>query len=1115
MQIIKQNIWPIVGILFLTFLIGILNYKSGTILTGGDNLHPEFYPEMNLKRTIFTTWQEYQGVGLLGGMGHGADLVRQVVLYPFYKLVPMNEVRYWYTILTLGVGGIGAYFFIRKILRSLSHQGHELVSFVGASFYILNLSTLQSYFTAFETFTAHFAVLPWLLLSFLMYFEKPNKKNVLILTLILVLATPHAYVPTLFVVFLLATAVMLPFVVSWKHKATSLRTILKYYVLVFALNAFWMLPFAYFTLTNSAVNVAAKINQMATENIFLQNKEFGNIFEVMLLRGFWFNNVDFTISGETTYMLLDWRVHLSNPLVLIVGYLLFGTILAGIIYAVKKRTPLLLGVLALFLVSFTMLATNTPPFSFINMLIRELPLVNQIFRFPFTKFSILASLMYSVFLSVGLCGIINLAKTRINSKFVPVVTSIVAIVLILVFVLPIFQGKLFYDREQVELPTEYTELFDYFKSQDPNTRIANFPQHTFWGWYFYDWGYTGSGFLWYGIKQPILDRAFDVWSAENENYYYELSNAIYKKDPAMLDAVLNKYQINWLLVDKHIVHPLSPKSLFTSELESMISELPNIQKEKTFGDIEVYSVKLENQPKDFLFTTPILPQASTSGWSEFDSSYNRFGNYINDDQKFQYPLNDLFSKREPLGSEKIIEQKNSLIFNRSIPALPQGGSISIPSFLNNESYIPAQLIATPQENGSTSIDLIIKGATIQVNGETVLDQTTMIPLFVLPRNSQFPVKANINGTHTYAIKKPTTGQPPQDYTFLTLNQDNLITLSDENESYSQVIPSTLLFTEPVFQETVIPLAPSKSQYKLSIRYPKITDPYISLEKTAKDNIKITKCNDFQNGDLNSNLSTNAGNPALRIATKDSSACLSFYSATMPHNTGYTIFAESKNVVGRGFHFWILNEDSQYAPIDLYLPNSQSSEKYTLALAPMEQFGRSYSFHLDNISVGNNNVENEFRRIAVYPIPYAFLNLIMVENSSPSTIPAATTNYPKLVSTTHPQESLYTATLNIPANSNGMLILSQGYNSGWKAYAMDDGQISFLEKVFPFFFGEKIDSHTKINNWENGWILENPEGSDNQTSIIIVYLPQYLQYVGFIVLGGTLLSITVISIRKNS
>jgi len=59
----------------------------------------------------------------------------------------------------------------------------------------------------------------------------------------------------------------------------------------------------------------------------------------------------------------------------------------------------------------------------------------------------------------------------------------------------------------------------------------------------------------------------------------------------------------------------------------------------------------------------------------------------------------------------------------------------------------------------------------------------------------------------------------------------------------------------------------------------------------------------------------------------------------------------------------------------------------------------------------------------------------------------------------------------------------------------------------------------VNNWENGWVLPDSEIriqkselqrkllTDNPqptTTIVIVYLPQYLQYIGFLFLTSTII-----------
>ena len=183
----------------------------------------------------------------------------------------------------------------------------------------------------------------------------------------------------------------------------------------------------------------------------------------------------------------------------------------------------------LFIISFTLLASATFPFSIVNDLLSKIPLLHQAFRFPFTKFSILLSLTYSIFFVLGI-NILLEALTRFKKylRLGIVFIFLLNICLLLAFVFPIFRGDLFYTKEKINLPKEYLQTFQFFENQDQNTRIANLPQPTFWGWEFYKWGYGGSGFLWYGIKQPILDRAFDVWSKEDENYYWELSRALYR-----------------------------------------------------------------------------------------------------------------------------------------------------------------------------------------------------------------------------------------------------------------------------------------------------------------------------------------------------------------------------------------------------------------------------------------------------------------------------------------------------------------------------------------------------------------------------------------------------------
>ena len=59
-------------------------------------------------------------------------------------------------------------------------------------------------------------------------------------------------------------------------------------------------------------------------------------------------------------------------------------------------------------------------------------------------------------------------------------------------------------------------------------------------------------------------------------------------------------------------------------------------------------------------------------------------------------------------------------------------------------------------------------------------------------------------------------------------------------------------------------------------------------------------------------------------------------------------------------------------------------------------------------------------------------------------------------------------------------------------------MNYAANAFPFLFGKEIKDHVLVNNWANGWLLPN---DTNTYSLVIVFLPQYLEYFGFILFIG--------------
>src|SRR3989304_2333838 len=134
---IKQVLGPLV-LGLITLLIILTNWEPGTILTGWDNFHSEYNFLVNLKRAFFALWQEQQGLGLLGGMAHAADLPRQLILVLTSAILPTNLIRYFWTFSMLFIGPLGTYFLVEKgLLRG--QVASKLAAFIAGLFYLLNL----------------------------------------------------------------------------------------------------------------------------------------------------------------------------------------------------------------------------------------------------------------------------------------------------------------------------------------------------------------------------------------------------------------------------------------------------------------------------------------------------------------------------------------------------------------------------------------------------------------------------------------------------------------------------------------------------------------------------------------------------------------------------------------------------------------------------------------------------------------------------------------------------------------------------------------------------------------------------------------------------------------
>jgi len=635
MKLLK-NYWPIILLLVVETVLFIANYIPETYLIGWDNVMPEFNIGLNFKRALFSVWQDYRGLGLLDGMAHAANLVHTAYIALLSILLPQNVVRYAFITLSHLSGGIGMYFLLKKLLPKVNSQlsivSCQLLASVGALFYMFNIGVIQMFYAPLEVFVVHFAALPWLAIWIKNSLDNLRIKNLFILFLLSALFSQQGFVPTVFAAFLI---LLFSFLIVDFFISKDIKKIIIIGFVVFAANAFWFLPYSYSAIKTPNVIQNSRINQFSSEEAYLRNRAQGIVENVLLMKGFMLDSIEYNVrENQDVFFMGEWRKHYGKIYVQLISLIFVLIFLLGFAYVISEKQKRLSPYLITITISFFFLANNTPIFAQINDIIRSLlPILGEALRFPFTKFIILFAFCFSVFFTLGIYILTELIrklirKTKVN--FLASTFSFLVAIFLFLIAYPAFKGYFFSPLLKVGVPNEYREIFSYFSSEK-NRRIAMLPAHSFWNWQYRNWGHIGSGFLWYGIKQPLLDRAFDPWSLYNEQFYNEVSYAINKDDVALFEKVLEKYDVGYLLLDKTIINSISREPINYPALENFLGSSENIVKERTFGRIFVYKIK--NQKSDLSLTDLKSLKKVSPGFhfTNRDIIYESLGQYIKDD----------------------------------------------------------------------------------------------------------------------------------------------------------------------------------------------------------------------------------------------------------------------------------------------------------------------------------------------------------------------------------------------------------------------------------------------------------------------------------------------------
>lgn len=1100
----------------------VTNFPNGNEwFLGWDALSPELNFPLNFHRAIFGAWQENYGVGTMGGHGFAATLPHTLITFLLSLFLPIHAIRPAFTLLCFYLGALGLYFLIKLILQKLAKHGSlplvnrnpqviDYTALLAALFYIFNLGTTQMFYLQLEAFIIHFAALPWLYLATLRLFQNKSGKNVFFFIIVNFLASAQSFIPSLFVAFISSLLLFLfMYLVSHKFVKHAVVTALLVIGLTFIVNAYWLLPWGYYVLTDSNQFMSAYNNIVSTPRFVGQSQKYGDLGSVAVLKGLYWETFEL---GE--YVFKPWRNHHQLIITQLIGYSFFAFTLLGLLGGLIRFKNWLVRSLSLVLLYFfANLATSSVPFSFIHNLLQTVsPTYFQAFRTTFTKFSLGAAFAYSVFFALGILFFIELLRRFIRKEKLVLMIFPIFFGSLIFYALPLLQGNLIYKKLFTEIPQSYFDVIDYFRNQ-PDGRIADFPQDCAEGWYGYRWGYFGSGFYWYGIRQSFMSRTFDVWNPHNENYYWEVTQALRGQDFNRLDKILEKYDVRWVLYDPNFINCRNQKSfLVSSEFVNYLNTSPEYRLVRQVESPNIQNLTLyertnfRNAENSYIDIVSAIPNIGPIyQWNDDDRVLLTLLPYqTNSQSKYDtyYPFRSLLTKRTP--KEKELEVQlvgDEMNFTHQLSSSLTGFNFKIESLSSLETVIPISIRVTQDADHQHNVSLELLTPRVYIDNKELFNLSEPIPLGSFTSNSD-SFMVLVNGS---TIEKNENNDYISSFYLRSGNRVKVLT-QESNVLLEWTDSSSQTYQEKINQDTIIPV-PQYNSGVFKVSLPRINDNEIfGVAKFSAINRYLPQAcgvgelystkNTFQ-------ISEMPNDEHVRLISQDSQQCLMVPIETIRTDLGYLLEVRTKHISGNNLRLVVKNKNRSVG-LDIYLPTNNSVKTDRFILPPNFKNEQGYELYFENTSFNNSLAVNDFAGVSAWQIPYNFLKQIRFIDSNNQQ-----TKYVKDASldftVTHLTPTEYLVSSKSPFNENRSLpktlILYQSFHPGWLAYRIknNSGVRGTLEKIFPYIFAEKLTNHVLVNNWANGWTFEPTTNNQQLTTIYILFWPQLLEFVGFALL----------------
>lgn len=1074
-KMIHQLRIPLFVVILIALAIASQNIDPSKHFAGWDNIHAEFNLGRYARQVLFGAWLEHQGMGAPAAQGHLSEIPRLPILLLLKVILPDNLIRIVFIFAMYLIGGIGMYFYLAKSWLGDKNGDKKLeqikpwLASMGGIFYLLHILTLQQFYISFEMFAVQFAFLPFLLIAIHHLASSFTTKNILIFLVIQLLIAPSGHTPTVFYLAVLFS-LLYAFFLTVKSRGFVRAAIFSFLtgVITLAANFYWIAPNLYYSANNSHYVYENHENQIFGPESIWSVREASTWFRFLTGEHYLFTWKDLDFSqGKYVFIFDEWQDHLAKPLTQVILVSLGVLTIFGALATIraKEKGATRHAVLICYLITSTFIWIDLFPTKFIYDQFYKSSTFLEMFRNPFTKLSIIYSFV-SVLLFVAA---IELIVAKIYKKNLAKLVPMALIVAIIVSAWPSFQGHFISEKLQIKFPDEYKQLYEYLSKQDKDLRILQLPQITHAGWEYYDWsfieegnGYQGMSFMFFGVPQAMLNRDSDRWVETSDYFYHELKYVLDSKNPELFNKILEKYNIDLVLIDETKLDPYGKHSL--GQDYKLISEA-GLEKIWSHDFLYLYRKNNPNPESELIIPASITFASAVTDRTKYDTVYQDKGDYIltsEDSADVVYPFSNLLSKETP----NINISESGAMVTEPIPQ--DAKKVIIPAIAGDRHLTPVEI-----KFENKKVNMVFPKISIDI-GETKfkIPQINDLDFAVDTEAQKIAIFFNDqgivveNGQTAYPVLSLDTNLPIEvGFT------DNMAQI--ENSDQRVVVEPLFVINQDWTR--------FKKDYKI---LPKGADKMTILSEfpTAVVDLQHNpsiNCSEPNRGEIES---TRNGDTVTYYAKNYAVNCNGFAFEYLSAAYSYILNVTGRNIQGRGTKLFINYFDKSIMTEDYVLQDSVFNKNLTIPAVTTDP-RQNFILDWETRSFGQTDI-NELEDMKITPFPLVQLAGIRVERNHDS---QPFVNHASVLSHSLIFDSVYIVDVEC-RSGKCYLGIDQTYDDLWLAFQV--GKFSLLP-------------HMRLNNWANIWQY------DSGGRVVILYLPEVVASLSFLIL---VISISLLAIK---